>query len=175
MWYRILNRVTLSCSTIFIFTGALVEWLDFWITLRFNVDVQSTFTPQCIFKKSVNFFGTIYFFCVEDHHSPLESDLTRSYMYSRSSFTFRKRYGSVRTVLFVWSLKSTSILIWTKMKEVFLVTDSKLSFFLSKERIKFPYKNSYYLIFYNFIFDVDQTRTYLTYVRYFIFTYYIHY
>ena len=94
--------------------------------------------PATYIKKRNVFFLVRFIFCVEDHHSPLESDLTRSFIYNRSPFTFRKRYGSVRIVLFVSISKRTSIL-------------------------KFSYKNSYYMIFIILFVDVDQQRTYLTY------------
>ena len=41
---------------------------------------SAMFFLKCIFKKSVIFLVRFNFlFCVEDHHSPLESDLTRSF------------------------------------------------------------------------------------------------
>ena len=63
------------------------------------------------FQKERNFLVRFNFlFCVEDHHSPLESDLTRSFCTADRHLPLENA-GNSRIVLFVLIFKSTSILI----------------------------------------------------------------
>ena len=125
------------------------------------------------FQKSVIFLVRFNFlFCVEDHHSPLESDLTRSFCTADRHLPLENDMEVYVQIYLFWSLKVRRFWFEQKWKKFFGNRFQTIIFF-SKERIKFPYKNPYILIFIILFLDVDQPRSYLMYVRYF--RYYILY
>ena len=124
--------------------------------LAFFIDFSGCeWVLKCIFKKSVIFLVRFNFlFCVEDHHSPLESDLTRSFCTADRHLPLENDMEVYVQFYLFWSLQVRRFWFGQKWQK-FFGNRFQTVFFLSKERIKFPYKNPYISIFIIFV-DFDE-------------------